>query len=253
MGLQTPTPRLLVCAECVRRASTSFTGNGGSWASSFTQILQEQMDERAWQKRTLCTAAATTAAPHKRVPCIVQAHEHQVGVERGRGGHMHTTQQLHRCLAFLMKKEGDEEEEKQEMGWGGELRWRVTLPQESGMLILFSSACQYPWQQLPWQGVHMVQLCQLVGTMFELVHWDPEQTGGGGRRERGKKKLPHLNPFGNADNPLDQLWKDRTGGRGVIVKVEVVLVVVWGFCLAAQEEPGFLDWSKQTHYTGTGS
>lgn len=36
------------------------------------------------------------------------------------GGHMHTTQQLHRCLAFLMKKEGDEEEEKQEMGWGGE-------------------------------------------------------------------------------------------------------------------------------------
>lgn len=89
MGLQTPTPRprLLVCAECVRRASTSFTGNGGSWASSFTQILQEQMDERAWQKRTLCTAAATTAAaPHKRVPCIVQAHEHQVGVERGRGG-----------------------------------------------------------------------------------------------------------------------------------------------------------------------
>lgn len=93
MGLQTPTPRLLVCAECVRRASTSFTGNGGSWASSFTQILQEQMDERAWQKRTLCTAAATTAAaPHKRVPCIVQAHEHQVGVERGRGGaHAHKT------------------------------------------------------------------------------------------------------------------------------------------------------------------
>lgn len=28
---------------------------------------------------------------------------------------------------------------------------------------------------------------------------------------------------------------------GGIVKVEVVLVVVWGFCLAAQEEPGFLD------------
>lgn len=36
------------------------------------------------------------------------------------GGHMHTTQQLHRCLAFWMKKEGDEEEEKQEMGLGGE-------------------------------------------------------------------------------------------------------------------------------------
>lgn len=46
--------------------------------------------------------------------------------------------------------------------------------------------------------------------------------------------------------------KTELGGGG-IVKVEVVLVVVWGFCLAAQEEPGFLDWSKQTHYTGTGS
>lgn len=134
MGLQTPTPRLLVCAECVRRASTSFTGNGGSWASSFTQILQEQMDERAWQKRTLCTAAATTAAaPHKRVPCIVQAHEHQVGVERGRGGHMHTKQQLHRCLAFLMKKEGDEEEEKQEMGWGGGSKTQMESDTSSGI------------------------------------------------------------------------------------------------------------------------
>lgn len=47
--------------------------------------------------------------------------------------------------------------------------------------------------------------------------------------------------------------KTELEGGGVIVKVEVVLVVVWGFCLAAQEEPGFLDWSKQTHYTGTGS
>lgn len=220
MGLQTPAPRprLLVCAECVRRASTSFTGNGGSWASSFTQILQEQMDERAWQKRTLCTAAATTAAaPHKRVPCIVQAHEHQVGVERGRGGgaHAHNTTTSQVFGFFDEKRRGrGGGEARNGVGGGVKLRWRVTLPQESGMLILFSSACQYPWQQLPWQGVHMAQLCQLVGTMFELVHWDPEQTGGGGRRQSGKKKLPHLNPFGNADNPLDQLWKDRTGGRG---------------------------------------
>jgi len=56
---------------------------GGSWASSFTTILQEQMDERVWQKRTLCTAAATTAAaPHRRTPRILQAREHQVGEEK---------------------------------------------------------------------------------------------------------------------------------------------------------------------------
>lgn len=82
---------------------------GGSWASSFTPILQEQMDERVWQKRTLCTAATTAAAPHSRIPCILQAHEHQVGEEEGeKKKHVctHTTQQLHRCFFFDEKRRG---------------------------------------------------------------------------------------------------------------------------------------------------
>lgn len=77
---------------------------GGSWASSFTPILQEQMDERVWQERTLCTAAAATAAPHYLVflgPVSIK------WVGRRSGKNTHTTQQLHRCFSF-MKKEEDE-------------------------------------------------------------------------------------------------------------------------------------------------
>lgn len=81
---------------------------GGSWASSFTPILQEQMDERAWQKRTLCTAAAATtaAAQHSRIACILQAHEHQVG-EEGKTHtqtHMRIQHNNFTDVSFLMKK-----------------------------------------------------------------------------------------------------------------------------------------------------
>lgn len=65
------------------------------------------MDERVWQKRTLCTAATTAAALHSRIPCILQAHEHQVGEEgEKKNKYAHTTQQLHRCFFFDEKRRG---------------------------------------------------------------------------------------------------------------------------------------------------
>lgn len=66
----------------------------------------------------------------------------------------------------------------------------------------------------------MVQPCQLVGTMFELVHCDPEQT----ERER-ERELPCLSSSGSTATPLINFEK-----------TEVVLGV--SVCLGAQEEPG---------------
>lgn len=107
MGLQIPSRLGCVCTECVWRASSGFTGNGGSWASSFTPILQEQMDERVWQKRTLCTAATTAAAsPHSRIPCILQAHEHQVGKKNTYAHTQHNTTTSQVFLFFDEKRRG---------------------------------------------------------------------------------------------------------------------------------------------------
>ncbi len=60
--------------------------------------------------------------------------------------------------------------------------------------------------------------------------------------------MPCLNPSGNAATPLINYEKTELKGG------EVVLEERWGgVWLGAREEPGFLNSSKQTHYTGAGS
>lgn len=145
-------------------------------------------------------------------------------------------------------------------GWGWEKKQKTSSDKEWHYflhiqgVVLFSGACLYPWQQLPWQDVHMAMLCQLVRTMFELVHWDAEQTGrgrkgkrrgiggrGGAREgEEGRKKLPHLNPLGRQPSPWSIMKRESE---------EMPLSVwlwLWGARLS--EPPG-----KQTQQSGARS
>lgn len=89
MGLQIPSLSAQLCVLNVCVTSELLLHRyGGSWASSFTSILQEQMDERVWQHRTLCTAAA---AAQRNCIYLLRAHEHQVGVVGVATAHPHNT------------------------------------------------------------------------------------------------------------------------------------------------------------------
>lgn len=147
-------------------------GEQAGWASNFTRFFKRSRKEAGSKEHS-----AHTDAPHNRIACSALVYKHQAGV----------AQQLHRFLGFFVVvvvlccfwiKEATENKTQAE----SDTSLRTTGPHFIPELAsihdngCFDRACI-------WRSSS-----QLVGTMFELVHWDPEQTGGEDRRQTEKRQ-----------------------------------------------------------------